>query len=287
MYFINWLTKPYFFNSTPKTNLTLAFGVGFFIFIFLYLFEPFGMSELKGGLLLYCLGFGFVTFFTQTILFVFIPLIFKNYFKNEKWTIGKNILFLLLLITSISVSNWLYNSQVQNTEGSSLLTITEIFSYTFSVSIFPIFIFTFFSERIYSFQREKTSSNIMKFRVSNPIEKLNKKVVIFGDNKKESVNFNIDNLVYITSQGNYASFYIHADDCIEEFILRNTLTKIKANLNTYPNLIRCHKSYVVNSKFMDSISGNARGYFLESKLIDIQIPISRSFKKEELKNLIS
>mgnify|MGYP000704682951 CR=1 FL=1 len=37
---------------------------------------------------------------------------------------------------------------------------------------------------------------------------------------------------------------------------------------------------------MNVISGNARGYFLESKLLSNQIPISRSFKKDEIKKFI-
>ena len=129
MSFINWLKKPYFFNPSPKNHLTLAFGVGFFIFIFLYTFQPFGMSELKGGLFFYCLGFGGVTFFIQTLLFVFVPLVFKDLFNDENWTIGKNILFLFILILSISISNWFYNTQVQNTESWRLLTFKESFSY--------------------------------------------------------------------------------------------------------------------------------------------------------------
>ena len=284
MSFINWLKKPYFFNPSPKNHLTLAFGVGFFIFIFLYTFQPFGMSELKGGLFFYCLGFGGVTFFIQTLLFVFVPLVFKDLFNDENWTIGKNILFLFILILSISISNWFYNTQVQNTESWRLLTLKEIFSYTFIISIFPVFIFTYLSEKKYVLKNQNNNKKTFSF---NKLKEQNNVIKIYGDNNKEYISFKIDDLIYISSQGNYASFYLYSNNIIEEKVIRNTLTNIITHIKQHSNIIRCHKSYIANAKFMDSISGNARGYFLESKLIDIQIPISRSFKKEELKNLIS
>jgi hypothetical protein len=284
--FINWLSKPYFFNPSPKTHFALAFGVGFFIFIFLYLFQPFGMPDLDNNLFYYCLGFGLVTFFTQAFMFVILPLLFKDFFKNEKWTIGKNILFLLILVTCIAFFNWLYNTQIQNTKNWRLLTIKEIFSYTFSISIFPVFIFTYFSEKFYRLKREKTSKKIMNFRVTTPIKKLNEEVKIFGDNNKENITFNIDNLVYVASQGNYVSFFMQSNNGLKEKVIRNTLSTVNSNLSMYSSIIRCHKSYIINSKFIDSITGNARGYFLESKLIEKRIPVSRKINKEELKNLV-
>ena len=284
---LKWIKKPYFFELPPKVHLSLAFGVGFFIFLFIYLFQPFGMANLGGNLFLYSLGFGLVTFSTQAILFVLIPLIFKNYFRDENWTIGKNILFLLLLVSCISLGNWLYNNKFQNTENTELLTLEKIFTYTYTISIFPIFIFTYFSEYFYRQKREKVSSNIMAFKVSTTVEVKNESIKIIGDNNKENITFNLDNLVYINSQGNYVCFYICTNKGIEEKILRNTLTNVNSNLKKYSNIIKCHKSYIINTKFMDSISGNARGYFLESKKISKPIPVSRSYPIEKLKDLIN
>jgi hypothetical protein len=286
MAILNWLKKPYYFVSDPKLHLILSIIIGSFIFLFIYTFKPFGMSALENNLFFYSLGFGVVSFCVQTFVFIIIPLFFKDFFKNEKWTIGKNILFLLILITLIAICNWYYNSYYQNTEKHRLLTFNEMFFYTFSIAVFPIFLYTFFSEKINRTKREKTSKEIMNFRVSTSIKEWNEEIKIIGDNKKETINFNIEDLVYITSQGNYASFFLYTNNTIEEKILRKTLTNITLDINKYSTITRCHKSYIANSKYMDSISGNARGYFLESSLLNIQIPVSRGIKKEELKKLI-
>lgn len=287
MYLLSWIKKPYFFINSPKFNLIISFGVGFFIFLFLLVFQPFGIASMLNNKLLYTGGFGLVSFIITGLYFLLLPEIFKSFFKDENWTVGKNILLLFLLIFTITFGNFYYNSQVQSTEIMGLLPLKDFFVYTFSIAIFPIVIFTYISENLYRLNREKSSKKIMEFKTSSKNEKVNEEIKLLGDNKKETLTFNIDDLVYITSQGNYASFFIKLNDAIEENILRITLSNIDLELNNYSNIIRCHKSYIVNSNFMNSISGNARGYFLESEILTNQIPISRNYKKEKLKDLIS
>ncbi|PWG05890.1 LytR/AlgR family response regulator transcription factor [Polaribacter aquimarinus] len=287
MQFFNWIKKPYFFIDSPKFNLLLSFGVGFFIFLFLFTFQPFGIPSILNNIFLYTGGFGLVTFFTMLFFFVFLPFIFKDFFKDENWTVGKNILFLFLLVFIITIGNYYYNSFFQNTDNMKLLTLKNFFVYTFSLAIFPLITFTYISEKLHRIHRERTSKEIMEFKVSQQLESKNEEIKIFGDNEKETITFNLDNLVYITSQGNYASFYLKKGDGLEEKIIRNTLSNIAKKLHKKSTIFRCHKSYIINSKFMNSISGNARGYYLESDLLPNQIPISRSFKKDNLKNLIS
>lgn len=286
MQILKWFKKAYFFELSPKNHLSIAFKNGFFIFIFLYVFKPFGMEELGGNFFIYSLGFGFVTFFVQSFFYIVIPILFKEFFKEENFTIYKNIFFLFVLVSCIGICNWLFNSQFQNTENWRLLTFEEIFTYTFAISIFPIFLVTYFSEKKHRKKREKVSEEIMKNKVSSEYLIINDEVKIFAENKKESVNIKIDHLIYITTQGNYVSFYVKTDNGLKEKIIRNTLTNINSILQKYSNIVRCHRSYIINAIFMDRISGNARGYFLESKLIEKQIPISRKFDKNKLKTLI-
>ncbi|WP_157691926.1 LytTR family DNA-binding domain-containing protein [Polaribacter sp. KT25b] len=111
-------------------------------------------------------------------------------------------------------------------------------------------------------------------------------ITIFSENKKENLTLNIDKLIYITIDGNYASFFIKKTKGIKELILRNTLSNILKQIENYPFIFRCHKSYIINSLFFDEITGNARGYFLKSKNIENKIPVSRSLNKTELEKLL-
>lgn len=282
----NWLKTPYFFINSPKFNFILSFGVGLFIFLFLFSFQPFGIASILNNKFLYTGGFGLVSFIAMVFFFVGLPFFFKNYFKDENWNVGKNIFFLFCLLVTITLANYYYNSLVQNTENMYQISLSNFFVYTFSLAIFPILLFTFISEKLYRIHRKKTAKKIMLFKNAALEKKIKDVIHIYGDNKKENITFHINDLIYITSQGNYAIFYLKSEKGIKKSILRNTLSHIFSKLKNYPNIIRCHKSYIVNSEFINTVSGNARGYYLESDVLTNLIPVSRSFKKEELQNLI-
>ncbi|QNM85038.1 LytTR family transcriptional regulator [Polaribacter pectinis] len=281
---ITWLSKPYFFYFSPKTHFLLGLGLGFFIFLFLLTFQPFGIQNLDHNIYLYAGGFGIVSFLIHLLFFVFCPLYFKKTFKNENWTVGKNILFLFFVTIFISLGNWYYNTLIRGeiTTKSPL----DFFLYTAALSFFPIIILTFTIERIYSIKKEKTSKEIMSSKTPKALEKQNNVVEIFGDNNNESILFTFNELLYISSQGNYVSFHLKKENTIEEKVIRSTLTKVQNSLKTYTNIVRCHKSYIINTNFIDSVSGNARGYYLNSNNFTNLIPISRKFSKKELLNMI-
>ena len=159
-------------------------------------------------------------------------------------------------------------------------------SYTFILSLFPIFISTFLIEKKDRVKRIKTSKEIMKFLIPKKEIKKIEEIILYATNKTENISFNLNDLIYISSQGNYASFFIKTDSEIKEIILRNTLSAIIKELNKYNNIIRCHKSYIINTNYVNAISGNARGYYLRSNSITQQIPVSRSFNKLDLQKMV-
>ena len=162
--------------------------------------------------------------------------------------------------------------------------------YTFLVGAIPVLFLVYINEKNLRIKRIKRVAELKNFKIKKQLAKeniLNNKIIIHSDNKKENICFNIDNLVYITSQGNYASFYLKEDNgSLKEKILRVTLSKIESELDNYTKVIRCHKSYIVNTKFIDDISGNARGYLLKSTIIPFDIPVSRSFSKQSLMSFL-
>lgn len=286
---INWLKKPYLLVTDIKFNLIISFIIGCFIFLFLYTFQPFGIHDMKNNPLMYTLGFGIVAFLSQIFILIVVPRIFRNTFKDENWTVGKNIIYLTVLVLFIAVLNWFYNKNVQIvSDESPLISFNKMISYTFTIGVFPILLFTFFAEKFHRERRLKNSENIMKQKTSlSDVLNTKKKITVYGNNKQESLSFYLNDLVYISSQSNYACFFINTNNEIKEHVLRNTLTKIIEILGENKNIIRCHKSYIINSNYMNSICGNARGYYLTSSKLIKKIPVSRKFNKEELKNLIN
>ncbi len=287
---LNWLSKPYYFNPTIKFKLKISFYHGLFIFLFLYIFKPFYIIEFEVIVLKYTLGIGIVAFLATFIVLYIPALIFKKYFNEDNWTIGRNLFLMTIGITFIGILLWYFGEMYKEPYHLRKLTLLQFLSYTFLISLIPLTFFVFINEKSVRERREKKVleiKEIKRYKELNNSKKLTKEITIKSDNAKEKITFNIDDLVYITSQGNYASFFLKDDNDLKEKILRVTLIKIVTELKDYSNVIKCHKRYIVNINYINDISGNARGYLLKSEFISFNIPVSRKFSKQSLQSLLN
>ena len=68
-------------------------------------------------------------------------------------------------------------------------------------------------------------------------------------------------------------------------LIRNSIKSIEEQLIIFKNIIRCHRSYIVNLDMVSKMSGNARNFNLHIEKLGFKIPVSRSFPKEIFKKL--
>ncbi|WP_158839747.1 LytTR family DNA-binding domain-containing protein [Polaribacter sp. L3A8] len=287
---IKWLSMPYYFNPTIKFKIKISFFHGLFLFLFLYLFKPFYLNQFEVIILEYTLSIGIIACLATFIVLYIPALIFKEYFNEDNWTIGRNLLLMVVGVTSVSILLWYITLIYSEAHQLTKISLLEFLFYTLLVSLIPLIYFIFLNEKKIRIRREKKVFEIKEIKKEKEIsilKELAKEISIYSDNGKENITFLIDNLVYVTSQGNYASFFlINKNNELKEKILRVTLTKIATELKEYSNIIRCHKSYIVNINFITDISGNARGYLLESDFTYTSIPVSRSFSRQSLLKLM-
>lgn len=288
---INWLAKPYYFNPCVKFKLKFSFFFGLFVFLFLYIFRPFYLSLFDVIIVEYTIGIGTIAFLGTFFILFIPPYIFKNYFNEDNWTIGKSLLLVFLGVIIIGTFLWYFGEMYKEPFQLRRLSLLEYLTYTLLVTSLPMSLYTFYNEKKINRKRNKKIEEIKLFKKQQDNFKkidLKTQVRIFSDNEKESIKLKVNDLVYITSQGNYASFFIKKENSndLKEEILRVTLSKIETILENYPSIIRCHKSYIVNTVYVEDITGNARGYLLKSKLISFEIPVSRKFSKNSLLSLL-
>ena len=91
-----------------------------------------------------------------------------------------------------------------------------------------------------------------------------------------TVRLNINNIIFIEFFGHY--LIVHSTN--GEYKMRGKISNIIDEINN-PIMIRVHKSYIVNTKFVEEILSNR--LILKS---NIDIPIGRSFKDTVIKNCL-
>ena len=91
-----------------------------------------------------------------------------------------------------------------------------------------------------------------------------------------TIRLNINNIIFIESFGHY--LIVHSTN--GEYKVRGKISNIIDEINN-PIMIRVHKSYIINTKFVEEVLSNR--LILKS---NIDIPIGRSFKETVIKNCL-
>ncbi len=101
---------------------------------------------------------------------------------------------------------------------------------------------------------------------------------------KEFVELIISDFLYAEAQDNYTLIVFKENKKKVEKILRTTLANVERQLR-YQNIIRCHRSYIINSASGYTFHKSDNKAFLKNFDMDISIPVSRS-KEKDLKELL-
>jgi len=284
MKLVDWLNKPYPFVAEIKNKFLISFSFGLFIYLFLLIFQPFDIDEIIGSKSIYLLGFGIITILVLLFNYSALPAIFPKFFDLDKWKIKNQIVFILVVIAEIALLNFLYNSYVGygNPQQHSLIYFVLI---TVSVGFIPVIMLVFITELFLSKKHQKTAleinSKIQFEKASNKIDN-GSAIEIISESKSEHFTISESDLVFIKSEDNYCKVYFRTKGEIKNQLLRITLKNIEAQLKPFQDIIRNHRSYIVNKKQILKISGNARAYYLHFDGCEETVPISRSFPKEQL-----
>jgi len=287
---ILYLRQSFPLENPVKMIVPSAFVVGLFVSLFLLIFQPFGTSGyVKTGRTWIIWGYGFVTFLVLLFDILFLPRIFSGIFNESKWNLIREICFQCWHIFSIGTANILYAYFVVKTELNIPKVLTFFFE-TLSVGFFPISIgvlsYHYYLMNKYVASAKKLNEYIGSgdnLREETAVRSDN--IIITSENRKDKIEFNRQNLLFIRSVDNYIEVFKTNGNTIKKILLRATLKRIEEDLKLYPDLFRCHRTYIVNLNNLSKVTGNSQGYKLFFNLIDFSIPVSRERSKKLFKLL--
>ena len=274
------LAKPYPYYIPFKTSfkLILYFSIGFPLFYLLA--QPFGINNWQCSYKSWIiLGMFFPLLTTLSINFYAVSKISSSLFNEEKWTIGKEIIWSLWNILTIIVSNHYYYIYAAMPVCSTNSDLGMSLIYGLAIGIIPsIFCVQFNLLRSYKNRLNKAEklSELLSGRqgiIDNEIIELK------GEN--ESLKVGLNDLRVVKAEDNYSMLIWKSNGHLDKRLIRGSLKSIEIQLQQ--NFIkRCHRSYLVNLYKVNSVTGNSRGYRLSVQDLEESIPVSRELAKEIL-----
>jgi hypothetical protein len=289
---INFLSNPYPRRNDLGFSWFIVLVSGILVSGVLFFITSFQNNvELNFSLVRNLLLFGFVTSLCVSVNFLLLPTIFKNYFSEEKWTLGKNIFWWLVLLFIISIGNVLLASSLYNFRVS-LKTFYVFGYYTVGIGFIVNSFFSFITYKRLIKKNIETAELINKeiqtHHISESIieqhAEMPDSINITAENEKENFTFLMNELAYIESADNYSKFVCYKNNKPIYTMVRSSLKRIETQAQ-HPELFRCHRSYIVNLRTIVSISGNSQGYQLQIDHSEEKIPVSRNAGKDLLQKL--
>ncbi|WP_425389580.1 LytTR family transcriptional regulator DNA-binding domain-containing protein [Ekhidna sp.] len=273
MKLLSFLEKPHPFIFNRSSVLL----PGIITFLIIGLLAPLGFQEVD---LIHRLGFALLFGFIASMAVFFVVMLLKSVYPNysDRWTVGKEILLILVVVGVICLLIFFILFYFQLTQLPPAQLFKLVLINTMMLSVFPVVILVLFEQ--YSHQKKQwKEAKEMNHLLGHEQIKSNDILQLFGENGKIELQLTPEELICLKSDGNYIEV-IYGLDKLEKKLVRNRLKTLAEQL---PDSLffQCHKSYVVNKMSIVSVEGNARNFELKLRGVSGSIPVSRA-KSEEL-----
>lgn len=273
--------KEYFNQPYPlignKWIIILSFSL--FVPLFMIIFQPFGLTEYHGtDKLARIAGYGFVTFVILILNLFLVTQLIKHWYNEKSWTVIRQIYWLIWIVFTIGLANFLYSSFIFSIGSFKGLIIFQL--YTLEVGIIPIVVLTIIQQNLMLNRNLKSAKEVNNSLSVKDDIKDDEKIIFISDNEKDKLEVKLSNLLYLESTKNYIEIFQYNGDKLINNLLRCSLKRIELQIANYSTLFKCHRSFIVNTSKVKEVKGNSQGLKLVLTHTETEIPVSRNLTKE-------
>jgi len=273
------LYKPIPAYLTAKRNIIqLILFTAIFALIFINVYEPFGVNVwfkiTRWQLLFYSslitLTGVLVVVLSRIFMYYLSHRVILNHFQYLLWVVAEVLfmalfyaLYIKLFLHDKRFFPDLFKLSVQNTALLLLLPYSISWLY---------------------FSWKEKNITIAEMSQSPSTADFSRQMIPFKD-EKGILRFSVkmENLLYLEASDNYVSIHYLNKDQITRFMLRNTLKNIEEDLKG-TEIVRCHRSYMVNYEKVKVIRREKDGVWLELDLSSaIDLPVTKTYMENVMK----
>ena len=276
---------PYNLIKIANSFKFIAFVV-VFAFTFILIFAPYGTPKFEAvdSKETFAAHAALVSAIGLVVLIISRLVMFLVCKKNGLIHYATYIAWILVEVVAISLFcnlyAWLVGKVHYGLHIGYFQIIGDTFLYCSSILAIPYIITTLFFELA---DRDMYIERFRK-RLGVTAEKDEKtQQLLFTDEKGNlKLSVHIDSLFYIEAADNYVNICYKNKERTTKFCLRNTLKNIET-MDFSEDLVRCHRSYIINFKKVKILRKEKTGLFVELDDKDIpDIPVSKTYAQQLL-----
>lgn len=227
--------------------------------------------------------------FAGFVTTVLIPLMIPQYFNEDKWTLKRNLLWVMgINLIFVNIMFFALNLfLIYKYDNFQEFTFKNYLWWAYLQIIVgvPLGIIINLVNQYYLLKKHLKIAASINHSIEINNEPAIQSQIEFEVDRFTKVNIDIHNLIFIEALGNYLNV-TYKNNGVKKITIRETIYNIEQKISS-PNLIyKAHRSYLVNLQHIHHITGDSQGIKVHFKDIDNVIPVSRN-KIKEFRSLAS
>lgn len=272
--FRKFLQQPYSFYFEGKKLWQILLVMYLLAQFYNSVIQPFDVyhPELKYG----AFGTEFIHSIIPVIVILYMALLLQLFPRFiDNWTLKKELILFVVILLQVGLldflirdiiydnpQNWSWHylrEEVMNTLLGGMLIVMPVISVNLNIQLLK--------------NQERAEAISIKNKAGNQTS-TKEKLFLKTPLASECFELDLARLLFVNAGGNYLNFHLVGEPVL---LKRMTLNGLEELLSEYPNLLRVHRSYLVNADRVEKVSGNAQGYRLKLTGSDQTVPVSRNY----------
>ena len=257
-------------NSTSRKFYLVTCTVSF-AFIFLNFFEPFGLyydTSISQDEVFIEIFIAMLVAFVVLLLSQFVV---RLLLKLAEFTIASLFFWFLLEAVTVAFIWSVFDVFSKNTTDILVAVWLGNFVAYLLIMGFPYFFYVSYLH---------IRDTIINLKNENSTTSSKTEVALKDENNIVRLVLKIENLLFIKSADNYIEVHFLENGVISKSLLRTSIKKLETAFSNTP-IIRCHRSFIVNTNNIELTKKTSSGYSLKlNQVSELTIPVSKSYLSE-------
>jgi tetratricopeptide (TPR) repeat protein len=258
-------------------------GVGIISLIyftsFISLFTPFGLEECNAKPDTAFLIISGIIFTANLIFWISIISFLEKKISSSLYFKHRFLAISVCIILSTATSLFIYYISLE-TLFFSFYNYFSLILFTFIAYILPVYGIIIVAEKFLLKKHVAEARKLSQHFKNNMQEPSSGEITLRSILTKEELSLDIIQLLYIEAQGNYCRVCVLENNETRLKMIRLTMKLAEQQCENVSNLLRCHKSFLVNTDYIIRVTGNSRGYQLHLHHTEVKIPLSKNYCSE-------
>ena len=255
----------------------LILWTAFFALVFINIYKPFSSSSWYDISEFKFFVFSSLIILTGVLVVVLSRIIMFHWGKQHTISVGSYSIWILLEIFFMSLFYTIY-TLVLNPERDYMDAFETSTINTSLVLLLPYSVLHFY----FSYKDKERRLLLLEEHQEEVVAR--QSVFTFYDEKQElRLSVKRSELLYLESADNYVCIWYLSKGQLTKFLLRNSLKAMEEHF-VDTNVLRCHRSYMVNFDQVKVIRREKEGIFLELGIERVpDIPISKTYSEKVMR----